>query len=146
MTETQRRLRQERDSSVEKYLQSKEYVKNKMKAEKEKFPYTKEQYENRDVLRRFLKYFTKDTKFTVFVKNYFTDDVSISCPAKNVDKLTLTGMNWLMLYKVHFANIKDGEVMVTVIRKYKCTASKFYDNLSKHKSNDDDIDDWEGIE
>ena len=134
MTEVQKRLREESDT--------KDKLSDKLKpTKKEKFPYTKDEYENRIVFSTFLKYFTSKTLFTVFVKNYFKDKTVTSCAVEIESKETIRqNKEWLMLYKLNYAYAENDIVYVSVIRKYNCTADKFYDKLKKRK------DEWEDCE
>lgn len=127
MTKTQKRLREESGY--------KDKLSDKLKpTKKEKFPYTKDEYENRIVFSTFLKYFTSKTLFTVFVVNYFKDKTITTCVVDTETKEQIKAdKNYLMLYKLNYAYVKDDVVIVSVIRKYKCTADKFFTKIKNRK-------------
>lgn len=135
MTDIQKRLREE-SGCKDKYSDD---------VKKEDFPYTEEDYKKRIVFSSLLKYFHSKTVFTVFVKDYFTDQTKISCAAELMTKEEIIKQkNWLMLYKVGYASHKYEGIYITLVRRYKCTAKKFFEGVANRKQKQED--EWEGCE
>lgn len=127
MTETQKRLRKE--AGRKPATKKKNY--SGTKHEKEEFPYTEEQYEKRVVLGKVLMLFASHTKFTIFVKSYFTDCTTNSCVADMLSRDEVSAKQFLMLYKVGYMNIKGDVLFVTLVRRYNTTADEYFSKFVK---------------
>lgn len=104
----------------------------------EVFPYSEEQYDNRIVLNKLLGCFTGKTLFTVYLKSFFTDKTVNSLVIDSMSKTEiLESKNSYGLYKVNYCYVKDNVIVVNIIRKYNCTADKFFDGIKKRKSKND---------
>ena len=42
------------------------------------------------------------------------------------------------LYKVNYCYVKDSVIVINIIRKYNCTADKYFDGIKKRKSKNDE--------